>query len=293
MPGPARPDDLFALLSGDPCAGELVVQYQPVVATADAEPLGAEALVRWRRPDGEVVMPDAFVRTAEASGLGTSLDEAVLRRAAQQVLAWDATGIRVHRVGVNLGRSSVLSPDLPRVVERACADAGIGPDRLMLEVVEHEELELTCAVLDRLQALVDDGVTLAVDDFGAGYAGAGLLQALPVGVLKADRVLLPCSSRPAARTAPRPGAVLAGVVALAAAAGAEVTAEGAETPEHLALLRDLGVPHAQGWLFAPSLDPDALTDHWRAWAARRATTRCATAQRAAVRDAAQVPAPSA
>lgn len=288
MRGPVRRDDLLALLSGDPRAGELVVQYQPVVATADAEPLGAEALVRWRRLDGGVVMPDAFVRTAEASGLGTSLDEAVLRRAAQQVLAWDATGIRVHRVGVNLGRSSVMSPDLPRVVERACADAGIGPDRLMLEVVEHEELDLTSAVLDRLQALVDDGVTLAVDDFGAGYASAGLLQALPVGVLKADRVLLPCATRPAARTAPRPGAVLAGVVALAAAAGAEVTAEGAETPEHLALLRDLGVPHVQGWLFAASLDPDALTDHWRAWAAGRAA-----AQRAAVRTAAQVPAPSA
>lgn len=270
MPGPVTPEDLSALLAGDPRSGELVVQYQPAVATADAEPLGAEALVRWRRPDGALVPPDAFVLTAEASGLGCALDEVVLRRAAQQVLAWDAAGIRVHRVGVNLGRSSVLRPDLPCVVERACADAGIGPDRLMLEVVEHEQLDLTAAVLDRLQALVDDGVTLAVDDFGVGYSSAGLLQALPVGVLKADRVLMPDGCRPAARTAPRPGAVLAGVVALAAAIGAEVTAEGVETPEHLALLQHLGVAHAQGWLFARALDPDALLAHWRAWAAARA-----------------------
>ncbi len=153
----------------------------------------------------------------------------------------------------------------------------------MLEVVEHDELELTSAVSTACRRWVDDGVTLASTTSARGTPQRACSRRCPWAVLKADRVLLPCASRPAARTAPRPGAVLAGVVALARAAGAEVTAEGVETPEHLALLRDLGVPHAQGWLFAPALDPDAVTAHWRTWAADRAYARTAP----------QVPSPSA
>jgi EAL domain-containing protein (putative c-di-GMP-specific phosphodiesterase class I) len=258
--------DLRALLTGDPRAGHLVVRYQPVVRTADGEPLGVEALVRWRRPCGALVPPDAFTRVAEDAGLGAALDERVLRRTVSQLADWDAAGIRVHRAGVNLARTSVLRPDLPDVVADACRSAGLRPERLMLEVVEHDRIALDAPALGRLQLLADAGVTIAVDDFGSGFAGVGLLGVLPVGVLKLDRSLLPGRHRCAAAGAPPAEAVLSGVVALAAAVGAEVTAEGVETGEQRALLARLGVPHVQGWYFAPALDAPAVEDYWRAWA---------------------------
>ncbi|WP_180357674.1 EAL domain-containing protein [Streptomyces sp. NP160] len=259
--------DLRELLAGGRSAGELLVRYQPVVRTCDGEPLAAEALVRWRRPDGSLVAPDGFVGVAEAHGLGAALDELVLHEALHQVLRWDAAGVRVHRVGVNLGRSSIERPDLVEAVARACACAGTGPDRLVLEVLEHERLHLDDGVLDRLQALADAGTTLAVDDFGCGYGDVGRLAQLPVGLVKLDRSLLPGSGTPLARTAPDAERLLAAVTALARGVGAEVTAEGVETPEQRAACARAGIGHLQGWLFAPALEPDAVVDLWRSYAA--------------------------
>ncbi len=259
--------DLSAVIAGTRGAGSLVVRYQPVVSAADATPLAVEALVRWQLPDGSQVPPDQFVGTAESRGLGGALDAVVLQRALHQVRRWDAAGIHVHRVAVNLGRTSVLAPDLLDVVAAACANAGVGADRLVLEVLEHERLDLDVAALDGLQALADAGTTIAVDDFGSGYAGLGLLARLPVGVVKLDRGLLPGPHRVVASGAPSACALLAGTVALARTVGAEVTAEGVETPEQWALVNELGVSHVQGWLFAPALDPDDVTHFWRSHSA--------------------------
>lgn len=259
--------DLRELVAGSRSAGELLVRYQPVVRTCDAEPLAVEALVRWRRPDGSLVPPDGFVGAAEAHGLGGALDELVLHEALHQVLRWDAAGIRVHRVGVNLGRTSVEREDLLDVVARACACAGTGPDRLVLEVLEHDRLALGAGVLDRLQALVDAGTTLAVDDFGSGYGDVGRLAQLPVGLVKLDRSLLPGGGAARARTAPDPEHLLAATAALVQGVGAEVTAEGVETPEQRAACARAGIGHLQGWLFAPALEADAVVDLWRGHAA--------------------------
>lgn len=264
------PADLRALLAGSRAAGELLVRYQPVVRTLDAEPLAVEALVRWRRPDGSLVPPDAFVGVAEAHGLGGVLDEVVLRESLHQVRRWDEAGVRVHRVGVNLGRTSIEREDLLEVVARACACAGPGADRLVLEVLEHERLRLDAGVLERLQALVDAGATLAVDDFGSGYGGLGRMAQLPAGLVKLDRSLLPGAGTPTARTAPDPERLLAAVTTLAQSAGAEVTAEGVETPEQRAACARAGIGHLQGWLFAPALEADAVVEVFRAHAAARA-----------------------
>lgn len=255
--------DLRGALAGVPGTGSLEVHYQPVVGIAHGDPLGAEALVRWCHPRLGLLAPDAFVPVAERAGLGLRLDAAVLGLALRQLAVWDAEGVRVHRVGVNLGRTSLHSPELVATVQQACARTGVLPDRLMLEVVEHDELTLTPARLAAVQALADADVTLALDDFGAGHAGVGLLGRLPFGVLKVDRSLLPGPQRVAAAHAPDARRVLAGVVALAAAVGVEVTAEGIETPAHRELVAELGVPHAQGWLYSRALTAPAFGAWWR------------------------------
>lgn len=255
---------LRAVLDGRSGHGSLEVHYQPVVSVADGSPLGAEALVRWCHPRFGLVAPDSFVGAAEAAGLGGCLDTHVLLVALRQLATWDATGMTVHRVGVNLGRSSLHAPGLVATVEQACDLSGTAPARLMLEVVEHDELTLTPPRLAAVQALADADVTFALDDFGAGHAGVGLLGRLPFGVLKLDRSLLPGPHRTVAATAPDVRALLGGVVGLAAAVGAEVTAEGVETPAHRELVAELGVPHAQGWLYAPAMPAGAFETWWRA-----------------------------
>ncbi|MEI4270424.1 EAL domain-containing protein [Klenkia sp. LSe6-5] len=262
---------LRAVLAGDPGHGALEVVHQPVVGVAAGTPLGAEALVRWHHPRWGTLPPESFVPVAERAGLGLQLDTHVLRGALGQVAAWDADGVRVHRVGVNLGRTSLHSPALVDLVRQACDLAGALPDRLVVEVVEQHELTLTPARLAGLQALADADVTLALDDFGAGYARVGLLAQLPFGVLKVDRSLLPGPHRAAAPSAPEARRVLAGVVALAGALGLEVTVEGVETAAHHALVTGLGVPHAQGWFYAPAMPADVFADWWRARVATVAT----------------------
>ncbi len=263
-PGTSLARSLRAVLDGGSGHGSFQVHYQPVVAVADGAPLGAEALVRWCHPRFGLVSPNAFVGVAEAVGLGGRLDTHVLRTALRQLAAWDLGGLRVHRVGVNLGRSSLHSADLVGTVERACELSGTTADRLVLEVVEHDELDLTAPRLAAVQALADADVTIALDDFGAGHAGVGLLGRLPFRVLKLDRSLLPGPHRTVAAAAPDVRALLGGVVGLASAVGAEVTAEGVETAAHRELVADLGVPHAQGWLYAPALPAEAFEAWWRA-----------------------------
>ncbi len=263
-PGTSLARSLRAVLDGGSGHGSLEVHYQPVVAVADGAPLGAEALVRWCHPRFGLVAPDAFVGVAEAVGLGDLLDTHVLLTALRQLTAWDLGGLQVHRVGVNVGRSSLHSPGLAATVQRACELSGTAPQRLMLEVVEHDELDLTAPRLAAIQALADIDVTFALDDFGAGHAGVGLLGRLPFGVLKLDRSLLPGPHRTVAAAAPDVRALLGGVVGLAAAVGAEVTAEGIETPAHRELVSELGVPHAQGWLYAPAMPVHAFEAWWRA-----------------------------
>jgi EAL domain-containing protein (putative c-di-GMP-specific phosphodiesterase class I) len=268
---------LGAVLAGRPGHGALEVHYQPVVAVADGSPLGAEALVRWRHPQLGLLAPDAFVPLAEHAGLGGRLDAHVLETALGQLAAWDTEGQWLHRVGVNLGRTSLHSPALVDTVLRACDRTGTPPDRLMVEVLEHEELDLTAARLAAVQTLADADTTVAIDDFGAGHAGVGLLGRLPVGVLKLDRSLLPGSPRTAAAGAPDPRAVLEGVVALAAAVGVEVTAEGVETAGQREVLARLGVPHAQGWLYARAMPAAAFASWWQDRVAATATAASATA----------------
>lgn len=255
---------LRAVLAGRPGSGSLEVFYQPVVGVADGAPLGAEALVRWCHPRLGLLAPDTFVGLAECAGLGPRLDAHVLDVALRQLVAWDAEGVHLHRIGVNLGRASLHADDLVETVLRAGELAGTMPDRLMLEVVEHDELHLTPPRLAALQALADADVTLALDDFGAGHAGVGLLARLPFGVLKLDRSLLPGPHRVVAPAAPDSRLVLGGVVALARSVGVEITAEGIETPVQRELVAGLGVPHAQGWLYARAMPAPAFAAWWRA-----------------------------
>lgn len=265
---PGGPAGLHGAAAGasaeDP--GHLFLHHQPVIDLVTGFPIGTECFVRWQHPRRGLVAPDDFLPLVESAGLGADVDRWVLHTALEQLAAWDATpGMSfIHRVAVNLGVSSLRSPLLVVDVHAALAASGCAPDRLLLEITEHDELPFDPVAAQRLLDLREQGVSIALDDFGNGYSSVGYLRRWPVNAIKLDRSLLPAAGAEGAFAAiDDPMELLDGVVALAAALGHDIVAEGVETAEDDRAVRAVGVRYGQGWLYARPMDAEHLLAWWR------------------------------
>ena len=244
--------DLRRALEGD----ELRLHFQPVVHLATGRVAALEALVRWEHPRRGLVLPGDFVPLAEETGLIAPLGQWVLAEACRQARAWPtAPGDRPLVVRVNLSPRQFRRPGLVADVGRILRDGGLDPARLELEITESialEDVDATAATLRDLKAL---GLRLAIDDFGTGFSGLGALKRSPVDTIKLDRSFVAGLGHD-----PKDTAIVQAVVTLASALGPTVTAEGIETVEQLAALRELGCDHGQGFLFAAPLPAEAVVD---------------------------------
>lgn len=234
---------------------EIAVVYQPVIDLSSGTVTGAEALARWRPGRGDEVVASSFVPVAEENGTIVPIGRAVLREACRTVGAWRRSGVvgPRFRLGVNVSARQLDRRSLIDEVDAALADAGLAPEDLVLEVTETAligDLERAAAVLGALRAR---GVRIAIDDFGTGYGSLGLLQQLPVDILKIDRSFV-------GRMLDEPGAeaITRTVTALAGALGLGAVAEGVETVEQRDRIEALGCRYAQGYLFARPLTADAF-----------------------------------
>jgi diguanylate cyclase (GGDEF)-like protein/PAS domain S-box-containing protein len=236
--------------------GEFALHYQPEVDLENGEIVGVEALVRWNSPRRGLVLPDRFIRVAEATGLILGLGEFVVREACSQTAQWRREGLL--REGfvtwVNLSGRQLVGGGISRTVRAALEDAGLPPDCLGLEVTETSLVEDgpggSRARAD-LKLLHDDGVRIAVDDFGTGFSSLGQLRSFPVDMIKVDRSFVQGVDAEA-----KDAAITANLVTLAHALGVLAIAEGIESDSQLASLRDLGCDLAQGYLFARPLPAD-------------------------------------
>jgi diguanylate cyclase (GGDEF)-like protein len=249
--------------------GQFVVHYQPVIALDDGRPVAVEALVRWAHPTRGLLLPDAFVATAERTGAIRGMGTHVLRLACADVAALDAVSAEPLAMHVNLSAAQLTDPDfLPGV--RAClADHDLAPHRLVFEITESVVLD-TPAVRDGLDELTDDiGVTLAIDDFGTGYSALTTLRTLPLDLVKIDRSFVAgCPTNTADRT------VVEAVVHMARQLGLSTVAEGVERPEQQEVLRAVGVGAAQGFLHLRPAPLDELI-RWLRSRSRPATPELA------------------
>jgi EAL domain-containing protein (putative c-di-GMP-specific phosphodiesterase class I) len=234
-------------------AGGLRLAYQPVVELPGGRIRKVEALLRWPHPGGGLVPPSTFIPIAEASGLIRPLGEWVLREACRQAAAWRATGLRL-KVAVNVSAAQLRDPGLPGTVRHALDAAGLEPGLLELELTESVFLDPSKElILETLRKVVGLGVTLAIDDFGTGYSSLAYLKHFPFHSVKVDRSFVADIGR-------EPGgeAIAAAVVALAHSLGKRVTAEGVETREQLAFLRERGCDAAQGFLLGMPAPADEV-----------------------------------
>ncbi len=241
--------ELAAQLRGALQRGELRVVFQPLVAMVDTMPIACEALLRWDHPDRGELLPGEFLRIAEDDGLIVPIGAWVLEESCRQLAAWRAQGHDLW-VSVNVSARQLAQMDFVAVVERALRESGVPASAICLEVTETAVLRRPDVARRALDALRVLGVRVALDDFGLGYSSLTHLKALPVDVVKVDRSFVADLVR---STEDR--AVVEAVLTLARRMGLTVIAEGVETADQDELLREMGCPVVQGYLYGRPVPP--------------------------------------
>lgn len=254
--GPRAELTLAAL--GDAIAkDELLLHFQPKLMLSTGETRGVEALVRWNHPTLGLLMPDAFLRKFEETGLMGSLTTIVLAKALDQAAVWRDAG-QILSVAVNISAPSVIDCGLPDRIEAMARERGVPPSMLTLEITEDLLLgdrKRAREVLMRLRAM---GVRIAVDDYGKGYSSLAYLRELPVDELKLDKSFVLAMADDARSTA-----LVVSTIDLAHSLGLEMTAEGVEDQTVYRALREYGCDAAQGFFMSEPL-PAAELDAWLA-----------------------------
>lgn len=235
---------------------ELVVHYQPIVDLTDERVVGVEALLRWHHPERGVLLPGEFIDVAERRNLVGELGERALHLACADLARWSHGGETDLLVAVNLSVRQLGGGHVVRQIEAALDQHHLRADRLIAEVTESQVVGVDSDALAELHHIAERGVRVAVDDFGTGYTGLGYLRDLPVTELKIDRSFVQGLGASAADSA-----ITTSVVTLARELGINTVAEGVETDDQRAAVRDCGCDWAQGWLWGravPAAEIDAL-----------------------------------
>ncbi|HUP29013.1 MAG TPA: EAL domain-containing protein [Usitatibacter sp.] len=225
---------------------EFEVYYQPRVSVASGRVSGFEALLRWRHPAQGLLAPGEFIPILEDTGLIVPVGEWVLLRVCRQIRDWQAMGLEVLPIAVNLSARQFHQRDLDGVVARIVVETGIDPALLELELTESvlmREPEEAARSMRRLQAM---GIHIAVDDFGTGYSSLAYLKRFPIAALKVDRAFISDVTRN-----PEDAAITIAIINLAHSLGMKVVAEGVEGEEQLEFLRLHRCDEYQGYLFSP------------------------------------------
>jgi diguanylate cyclase (GGDEF)-like protein len=237
-------------------SGEIVAYYQPIVELGEGRTVGFEALARWQRPDGGLVLPDDFIPLAESTGLIVKLGMAILTQATAYAAARraaESTGPPLW-VSVNLSARQLIDVHLPDDVAAILDANGLDPSLLHLEITETVLMQnLTDAVLV-LARLRDLGVRLSIDDFGTGYSSLAYLKQLPVDCLKIDRSFV-------ADLGVGDHSIIKAILGLSEALGMDCIAEGIETEAQRRTLSDLGCRFGQGYLWQRPM-PEIVAGTW-------------------------------
>ena len=224
--------------------GDLQLVFQPVRPASDTTRIaGFEALVRWIHPSYGPILPASFVPVAERSGLAPTLDAWVLDEACRQMAAHPAPR---PTVAVNITPWTLVSPDFLATVDAAIARHGIAPGELCIEVTERVLIDELDAARTVTRGLIARGISVALDDFGAGHASFGYLTTIGLSKVKLDRGLTRDVGG-TEETAQRAAAVVRGIVSMCRELGYGVVTEGVETAEQMAALLAIGVDEVQGW----------------------------------------------
>ncbi|MCI8208708.1 diguanylate phosphodiesterase [Pseudomonas sp. S25] len=232
---------------------ELKVLYQPIFDLGTRLCVGAEALVRWRRPDGTLTSPDLFIPLAENTGQIRQITDFVLQQSLEQLGPLLRANPQLY-ISVNLAACDVMAPRIGRVTAKLLAVHKVSARQVAFEVTERGLIDVVIA-RNHLQALRDKGHPVLIDDFGTGYCSLAYLQTLPVDCLKIDKAFIDALGHDAASSGVAPH-----IIRMAHALQLRVIAEGIEFESQARLLMSEGVKYGQGWLFARPLSAQKFSE---------------------------------
>ncbi|MEJ0070055.1 MAG: EAL domain-containing protein [Pseudomonadota bacterium] len=251
---PHRPErlSLMSELRGALDGGDLFLAYQPKLDLRIGRIAGAEALVRWQHAKRGLVQPDSFIALAEQTGNIRRLTRWAIASGIAQAARWTSQGLAL-RLAINLSVRDLGDPRLPDQIAELLARHALTPQAIMLEVTESAIMGEPDAAIAVLRRLADQGIDLAIDDFGVGQSSFAYLRRLPVRELKIDKAfILKLAQSPEDRT------IVRSIVELGHRLGYGVTAEGVEDMAALEFLTEIGCDHAQGFLMARPLAAEAF-----------------------------------
>ena len=227
---------------------QLRLHFQPQMCVADGRVVGVEALLRWQHPDLGMVSPSDFIPVAEDSGLILPIGEWVLRTAVRQMKAWMDAGMAPIVMAVNLSAVQFRQANLPELVSQILHEFELPPRCLELELTEGVAMDTPLAAIAVMNDLHERGVRMSIDDFGTGYSSLSYLKRFKVYKLKIDQSFVRDIS-----SDPEDAAIVEAIIGLSKSLGLQTIAEGVETAEQLAFLRDRGCDEIQGYYFGRPL----------------------------------------
>ena len=234
---------------------EFILHYQPQVSIRNRQLSGAEALVRWRRPDGTIMSPAGFMTVCEQSGLITALGERVLTMACTQMVEWQTVGTAPPRMSINVSPRQFYQRDFGGMVERVLSSTGLSPLRVELEITETVAMQTTQRSLDILRHLRSMGIAVAIDDFGTGQSSLSYLKRFPVDTVKIDRSFVTDVMQ-----SDNDEWIITAVLMLANHLGLRTVAEGVETEEQCEFLAAHDCREIQGFMISKPIEANVFAE---------------------------------
>ena len=233
---------------------ELALMYQPKVDLASGQVVGLEALVRWLPRAGGIIWPSQFIPVAEETGLIMPLGRWVVRAACEQWISWRDAGVSPPPVAINLSPRQFSDARLIDDIDAILKDTGMDPAYLQLEVTESSAMENPVRTFGMLDALRQRGLHVYIDDFGTGHSNLAQLKRMPIDALKIDKSFVDD-----VLTDNDDAEIANAIIRLSHALNLRVVAEGVETIEQVAFLKNLGCDEIQGYIVSKPLTPDKVS----------------------------------
>ncbi len=244
---------------------QLTLAYQPRIDLRTEACIGAEALLRWRNPRFGNVSPGEFIPLVEQTALAQSVTQWVIEAAVEQVSMWQQTGHQL-RVSINVSALNLEEPDFVQRLANALRRFGVSTSAIELELTESALIRNSSRVLNRIQEIRAMGIELAVDDFGTGYSTFSYLQKLPATTVKLDQSFIRVLN-----DSRKDQLLVRSMILMAHDLGYRVVAEGVETAEAYAFLKDLSCDEVQGYFISRPLTANAF----ETWLQQRALSSLA------------------
>ena len=231
--------------------GGLHLAYQPIYGL-DGTICSMEALLRLDHPDFGVVSPVKLIPIAEAAGLIIPLGEWVIEEACRQLLIWKSEGVPLVPVAVNVSGLQIVHVDFARRLMSTLERYSIDPRLMHIEVTESVAMRNVADVTEQMKALSAKGIEFSIDDFGTGHSSLSRLSQLGASILKIDKSFMTPNCTENAHT------IVQAIITMAHTLGHKVVAEGVETEQQLACLRELHCDLFQGYLLSRPVAPDLI-----------------------------------